>query len=278
MVSHCFLEDQLSQWLQEDLGRAGDLTTQSLGIGDKSCRARVVARQKGCIAGLEASLQAFTYLDAKAQSRRLVSEGALADAGDVLAEVESNAGTLLAAERTALNLLGLLSGVATATREAVLATEGTGASIVCTRKTVPGLRVLQKYAVRMGGGKNHRYGLDDAVLIKDNHIALVGSVSDAVVRAKAGVGHLVKVEVEVDTLDQLKAALEAGADAVLLDNMSDAMLCEAVGINRGRAVLEASGGIQLERVRSVAQTGVNLISLGWLTHSSPSLDVALDFL
>jgi len=205
-----------------------------------------------------------------------VPDGADAAAGQAVAMVDSSARALLSAERVALNFLGRLAGIATATRDVVRSLEGTRAQVVCTRKTTPGLRALEKYAVRVGGGSNHRFGLDDAVLVKDNHRVLAGGVTAAVTRVRAHVGHMVKVEVEVDTLDELREALDLGVDVVLLDNMTLPMLREAVALARGRALLEASGGITPETARAVAETGVDMISLGWLTHSVRNLDVALD--
>jgi nicotinate-nucleotide pyrophosphorylase (carboxylating) len=197
-------------------------------------------------------------------------------AGTVLADVAGPARAVLTAERVALNLLGHLSGIATVTRGIVDAVAGTGAEVVCTRKTTPGLRALQKYAVRAGGGRNHRFGLDDAVLIKDNHLAVAGSIEEAVRRVRMSVGHLVKVEVEVDDLEQLARALASPIDAVLLDNMPPEVLRQAVAAVAGRVITEASGGITPTTARAVAETGVDLLSLGWITHSAPALDVALD--
>ena len=203
-------------------------------------------------------------------------DGSDVAAGEAIARVTAAARTLLTAERTALNLLGHLSGVATATRDMVARLSGLPTRVVCTRKTTPGLRALEKHAVRAGGGSNHRFGLDDAVLIKDNHVAVAGGVGEAVRRARAGVGHLVKIEVEVTSLAQVQEALDAGAEVILLDNMAPGMLREAVALVAGRAVTEASGGITPENAAAVAASGVDVISLGWLTHSVPALDVALD--
>ncbi|MCY1304208.1 putative nicotinate-nucleotide pyrophosphorylase [carboxylating] [compost metagenome] len=207
----------------------------------------------------------------------MVNDGDFLAAGTTIARVSGSSRSILAAERTALNFLGHMSGVATATANLVKAVQGTKAAIVCTRKTMPGLRALQKYAVRAGGGMNHRFALYDAVLIKDNHIAVAGSVGEAIQRAKANAGHMVKIEVEVDTLEQLLEAMAIGVDAVLLDNMSPAQLREAVKIIDGRAIAEASGGITPETVAAVAASGVDLISVGWTTHSAPNLDIGLDF-
>jgi nicotinate-nucleotide pyrophosphorylase (carboxylating) len=262
--------------LLEDLGRAGDVTTDAIVEPGRSARAAVVARAAGRIAGLEPALHAFRLLDPDCRVEVPASDGTDVSPGDTIARVSSRARALLSAERTALNLLGHLSGVATATRSVVARLDGLPARVVCTRKTTPGLRALEKHAVRAGGGSSHRYGLDDAVLVKDNHVTLAGGVSEALRRVRASVGHLVKVEVEVDTLAQLDEALAGGVDAVLLDNMDLATLREAVSRARGRALTEASGGIRPDTVRAVAETGVDLVSLGWLTHSAASLDVALD--
>jgi nicotinate-nucleotide pyrophosphorylase (carboxylating) len=269
-------EPIVRQALAEDLGRAGDLTTDAIVPREARARARIVARAPGRIAGLEPACGAFRLLAPEVEIELVRRDGADAGAGDLLARVAGPARALLSAERTALNLLGHLSGIATVTRGIVRAIQGHRARVVCTRKTTPGLRALEKHAVRMGGGANHRFGLDDAVLIKDNHLALAGSVTEAVARARAYVGHLVKVEVEVDTLEQLDQALAVGVDAVLLDNMDPATLAEAVRRVAGRAVTEASGGITPETAPAVAATGVDLLSVGWLTHSAPALDVALE--
>jgi nicotinate-nucleotide pyrophosphorylase (carboxylating) len=263
--------------LAEDLGRAGDLTTDAIVEAGAVARAAVVARREGRVAGLDAALQAFVLLDPEVRIERLAADGDDVGAGAALARLAGRARALLTAERTALNLLGRLCGIATATRDLVRLVAGTGARIADTRKTTPTLRALEKHAVRCGGGVNHRFGLDDAVLIKDNHLAVAGSVRQAVERARARVGHLVKIEVEVDTLAQLEEALAVGVDAVLLDNMDPVTLRRAVALVAGRAVTEASGGVRPETVRAIAETGVDLISVGWLTHSAPALDVALDF-
>jgi nicotinate-nucleotide pyrophosphorylase (carboxylating) len=262
--------------LEEDLGRAGDLTSDAILPVDLMAEARVVARAAGRIAGLPASLSAFRLLDVAIRIEEHAADGQDVEAGALLATVQGPARSLLSAERTALNLLGRLCGIATATRDLQALVSPHGAHIVCTRKTTPGLRALEKYAVRCGGGQNHRFGLDDAVLIKDNHIALAGGIRPAVERARRGVGHLVKIEVEVDSLDQLREALDLGADVVLLDNMPLDTLREAVALAQGRAITEASGGINPKTAAAIAATGVNLLSMGWLTHSAPSLDVALD--
>jgi nicotinate-nucleotide pyrophosphorylase (carboxylating) len=269
-------DDLVRRALAEDLGRAGDLTTDSIVPAELEGRAAVVARQAGRIAGLAPALHAFRLLDPASRAEICRPDGSDATAGETVARVSARARALLTGERTALNVLGRLSGIATATRDVVARLSGLKARVACTRKTTPGLRALEKYAVRVGGGESHRYGLDDAVLVKDNHLAVAGGVGEAVRRARRHNGHLVKLEVEVDTLDQLDEALSVGVDVVLLDNMDLETLREAVRRCRGRALTEASGGIRLENVRAVAETGVDLVSLGWLTHSAPALDVALD--
>ena len=236
-----------------------------------------MARSGGSIAGLPMAERVFALLDPAVRFESKVSDGDVVEAKKTLARISGPARAILTGERTALNLLGHLSGVATATRALVRAVAGTHAAIVCTRKTTPGLRALEKYAVRCGGGANHRFGLDDAVLIKDNHLVGAGGVAPAIERARAAVGHLVKIECEVQTVAQLEEALAARADVILLDNMTPGELTDAVQRIRGRAISEASGGITLGTVRAVAESGVNLISVGWITHSAPTLDVALDF-
>lgn len=271
-------EPLLRRALEEDLGRAGDLTTDAVVPPELRTVAQIVVRREGRLAGLAPALRVFSLLDPECESEGLVADGADAHAGAVVARVHGPARALLTGERTALNLLGRLSGIATATRAMVAAVGEHPAKVVCTRKTTPGLRALEKWAVRAGGGANHRFGLDDAVLIKDNHRLLAGGVRPAVDRVRARVGHLVKLEVEVDTLAELEEALEAGVDAVLLDNMSPERLREAVGRCRraGGILTEASGGITPETVPEIAATGVDLISVGWLTHSAPALDLALE--
>jgi nicotinate-nucleotide pyrophosphorylase (carboxylating) len=262
--------------LAEDLGRAGDITSLATIDADARFAAVFAARKDGRIAGLDCARLAVKALDPTATFEIVTPDGADAAPGAVLARVEGNARALLSAERVALNLVQRLSGVATLTRAYVRAIEGTGATITDTRKTTPGLRALEKYAVRCGGGVNHRFGLDDAILIKDNHVAACGSVGEAVRRARAFAGHLTRVEVEVDGLDQLAEALAEGPDVIMLDNFSLEDLRTAVHLAAGRAVLEASGGVTLETVRAIAETGVNVISVGALTHSAPSLDIGLD--
>jgi len=262
--------------LIEDLGRAGDITTDAIVPAEASIEAVLAARQPGILAGIEAGLLAFELLDPSIYIERFCEDGSRVEPGQAVAHISGQARPVLAAERTALNLMCRLSGVATATRSLADAIVGTRARIVCTRKTTPGLRILEKEAVRLGGGANHRFGLDDAMLIKDNHIALAGGVGPALERARAHAGHLVKIELEVDTLDQLTEALEIGVDAVLLDNMDPATLRRAVAMVDGRAVTEASGRITRESAPAIAAAGVDLISSGWITHSAPILDLGLD--
>jgi nicotinate-nucleotide pyrophosphorylase (carboxylating) len=262
--------------LAEDLGRAGDITSAACIPADARLAAVFAARRRGVVAGLACARLAVTALDPAARFEVLIADGASVTPGPALARVEANARALLAAERTGLNLLCRFSGIATLTAAYVAETAGTAARIVDTRKTTPGLRALEKYAVRCGGGANHRFGLDDAILIKDNHVAACGGVGEAVRRARAAVGHLVKIEVEIDRLDQLDEALAERPDVVMLDNFPLADLAEAVRYTNGRALLEASGGVSLETVRSIAETGVDLISVGALTHSAPVLDIGLD--
>lgn len=262
--------------LLEDISHGGDLTTDAIVEAERRASARIVARKSGIIAGLDAARLAFELLDSSARFERTRPDGERAEAGEPVATIACGARALLTGERTALNLLSRLSGIATATRTLVDAVAGSHAQIVCTRKTTPGLRVLEKYAVRCGGGSNHRFGLDDAVLIKDNHLALAGSIEAAVNAVRRSVGHMVKIEVEVDTLEQLQAALGTRIDAVLLDNMAPAELARAVDLIDGRLISEASGTITPERVAAVARSGVDLISSGWITHSAPALDLGLD--
>src|SRR5579871_2124404 len=271
------IEEAVARALAEDLGRAGDVTSVATVPAGVTGRAVVTAREAGVISGLPLVEAAFRKLDAGVKLTAHAYDGAAVAAGTVLMTVEGNARGLLGAERTALNFLSHLSGVATATSAFVRLIAGTKARVCCTRKTTPGLRALQKYAVRCGGGFNHRFGLDDAILIKDNHIAVAGGIAAVLKRAKAVAGHLVKIEIEVDTLDQLREVLAAGgADVALLDNMSHADMRKAVEMVAGRLVLEASGGITLATAAAVAEAGVDYLSSGAITHSSPNLDVALD--
>jgi nicotinate-nucleotide pyrophosphorylase (carboxylating) len=276
MTLRLIVEPIVRAALLEDLGRAGDITTEAVVPAEATVDAVIAARQPGVLAGLDAALLAFELLDPGLQIDWRRPDGDRISRAETVARIRGRARGVLGAERTALNLLSRMSGVATATRALADAIAGHKAKIVCTRKTTPGLRVLEKEAVRLGGGANHRFGLDDAMLIKDNHIALAGGVCAALERARRHAGHLVKIELEVDTLDQLAEALEVGVDAVLLDNMTPETLRHAVAMVDGRAVTEASGRITLETAPAVAATGVDLISCGWITHSAPILDLGLD--
>jgi nicotinate-nucleotide pyrophosphorylase (carboxylating) len=271
------LEPVVRAALLEDLGRAGDLTTDAIVPAAARAETALVARQPGILAGLDVAVLAFRLIDPAIEVRTERPDGTRLEPGDRIAVVAGPARGMLTAERVALNFLGHLSGVATATATLVEAVRGHKARICCTRKTMPGLRVLQKYAVRVGGGVNHRFGLDDAVLIKDNHVAAAGGVGAAIRAARASVGHLVKIEVEIDQLDQLDEALAERADAVLLDNMSPQQLAEAVRRIGGRAIAEASGRITPATAPAIAASGVDLISAGWLTHSAQVLDIGLDW-
>jgi nicotinate-nucleotide pyrophosphorylase (carboxylating) len=276
-LSPFVIEEAVTRALAEDFGRAGDVTSVATVPAGLSGRAVVAARAAGVISGLPLVEAAFRRLDADVKLTAQARDGDTVAARTVLMTVEGNARGLLGAERTALNFLGHLSGVATATAAFVRLVAGTRARVCCTRKTTPGLRALQKYAVRCGGGFNHRFGLDDAILIKDNHIAVAGGIRPVLARARAVAGHLVKIEIEVDTLDQLREVLDTGlADVVLLDNMDPATLTAAVGLVAGRLVTEASGGITHASAAAIAATGVDYLSSGAITHSSVSLDVGLD--
>ncbi len=263
--------------LVEDLGRAGDLTTDTIVPVEAVARGTLDARKPGIVAGLDVARMAFHLLDPAIAFEISRADGSAIGAGESIAGVSGKARALLTAERVALNFLCHLSGVATATRAIVDAVAGYPARICCTRKTTPGLRALEKYAVRVGGGVNHRFGLDDGVLLKDNHIAVAGGIRAAVERARGALGHMVKIEVEVDSLAQIDEALAARADAILLDNMSSAEMREAVAIIDHRAVVEASGSITRETAPAIAAAGVDMISAGWITHSAPILDIGLDF-
>jgi nicotinate-nucleotide pyrophosphorylase (carboxylating) len=277
LLSPLVIQDAVARALEEDLGRAGDITSAATLPEGARARAKLVARKAGTIAGLPCAARAFRALAPKIAFQAIARDGDKVAANITLAEIEGPAIAILSAERVALNFLGRLSGIATLTAAYVGCVAHTKAKIACTRKTTPGLRALEKYAVRCGGGVNHRFGLDDAVLIKDNHIAVAGGVARALDAARAAVGHLVKIEIEVDTLDQLEEVLQNGkADVVLLDNMDRAALKRAVGLCEGKLITEASGGVTLETVAAIAETGVNIISSGALTHSASSLDVALD--
>jgi nicotinate-nucleotide pyrophosphorylase (carboxylating) len=276
-LARIMVEPLVRAALLEDLGRAGDLTTNAIVPAGLAARAAMVAREKGVVAGLDLAKLAFELIDPNIAMQIEIDDGATVTTGGVIARVSGLARGILMAERTALNFLGRLSGIASATASIVAAVRGTKAKITCTRKTTPGLRAVEKYAVRAGGGANHRFGLDDAILIKDNHIAIAGGIAEALRRARAAAGHLVKIEVEIDNLEQLKEALDHGVDAVLLDNMSLDKLAKAVAMVDGRAMTEASGRITPESAPAIAATGVDLISVGWLTHSARVLDIGLDF-
>ncbi len=277
-LSPFLIEEAVARALKEDLGDAGDVTTAACVAKGAQARAAIGARRPGVIAGADCARAAFRLVDPAVAIRVEKGDGVRIGAGEAAILIEGPARAILTAERVALNFLGHLSGVATATAALVEAVKGTKARIVCTRKTTPGLRALEKYAVRCGGGRNHRFGLYDAVLIKDNHIAAAGGVANALKAAKAAVGHMMTIEVEVETLVQLEEALREGVDAILLDNMTLDDLTRAVGLVKGRAVLEASGNVTPASVRAIAETGVDCISSGWITHSAPALDVGLDFL
>ncbi|WP_204848380.1 carboxylating nicotinate-nucleotide diphosphorylase [Rhodopila globiformis] len=272
------IEPAVRATLLEDLGRAGDLTTDSIVPAEARASTALVARQAGVVAGLDFAATAFRLIDPSISVAVERPDGSRLAPGDRIATISGPARGILTAERTALNFLCHLSGVASATRGIADAIAGHKAQVCCTRKTMPGLRFAQKYAVRVGGGSNHRFGLDDAVLIKDNHVAIAGGVRTAVERARAGAGHLVKIELEVDTLEQLQQALALKVDAVLLDNMGPEMLRQAVGMVDGRAITEASGRIRPETAPAIAASGVDLLSVGWLTHSATVLDIGLDYL
>lgn len=276
MLNPLLVEDAVRAALLEDLGRAGDITTNATIPAAKPARAVIAARQPGIVAGLDLARAAFRLLDPALRFEALIADSAAISPGAILATIEGPARALLSAERVALNFLGRLSGIATLTSRYVSAVAHTRARIVCTRKTTPGLRTFEKYAVLCGGGVNHRFGLDDAILIKDNHIAVAGGIIPALRAVKAAIGHLVKIEIEVDTLDQLDEVLNEGADVVLLDNMPPAQLREAVTRVRGRLLTEASGGVTLETIAAIAESGVDMISVGALTHSAKVLDLGLD--
>ena len=276
-LSPLVIDDIVARALKEDFGDAGDVTTNATIRADAKAKAIIAARKPGVIAGVDCAVAAFRHVDPAINVRIEKDDGARVVKGDVILSIEGPTRGILSAERVALNFLGPLSGVATATAALVDAVRGTNAKIVCTRKTTPGLRALEKYAVRCGGGHNHRFGLYDAVMIKDNHIAAVGGIKKAIEACRASVGHMVKIEVEIDGLDQLDAALSGGADIIMLENMTTDDMKKAVAITNGRAVLEASGNVTIETVRAIAETGVDVISSGWITHSAPNLDLGLDF-
>jgi nicotinate-nucleotide pyrophosphorylase (carboxylating) len=274
------IEPLVRNALAEDLGRAGDITTDAIIPKSQTWKGALVARQAGIVAGLDLARLAFRLIDPAIKFMAKKADGDLLKPKDVIATIHGPARGIITAERVALNFLCHLSGIATATHDLVKAIRPHKSRICCTRKTTPGLRLIEKYAVRAGGGSNHRFGLDDAVLIKDNHIAAAGGVCNAVMRARASVGHLVKVELEVDTLDQLQEALDLptniSPDVVLLDNMSPVKLKKAVAMVKGRFPTEASGRVTLDTVKAIAVSGVDVISVGWITHSAPILDIGLD--
>ncbi len=270
------LEPLVRAALHEDLGRAGDITSDAVVPAGLQGAAAFVARQPGTIAGLGLAELAFRLIDPSLRFTIERQDGTAVAAGETVARIEGSARAILTAERVALNFLGHLSGIATATAAMSAAIAHTRARVTCTRKTTPGLRAVEKYAVRCGGGMNHRFGLDDAILIKDNHIAFAGGIAPALQRARAQAGHLVKIEIEVDTLNQLEQVLAIGADAILLDNMTPDLLRQAVGMVAGRAITEASGRVTLSSAPAMAESGVDLISAGWLTHSASVLDIGLD--
>ena len=262
--------------LAEDLGGKGDITTNAVIPQNLKWRGAFVARQSGVVAGLDLARLAFKTLDPSVSFRPRLKDASNVKPGDVIATVDGPARAIITGERVALNFMSHLSGIATATHNLVKATKPYKARISCTRKTTPGLRLLEKYAVRAGGGVNHRFGLYDAILIKDNHIAAAGSIRAAVMRARKAHGRKIKIELEVDSLDQLQEAFGLPIDAVLFDNMKPAMLKKAVGLAAGRVITEASGGITLDVVKAIAASGVDVISVGWITHSAPILDIGLD--
>jgi len=272
-----YLENAVRASLDEDLGRAGDITTLATIPNGRTATAVLAVRKPGVVAGLPVAEAAFRIIDPSVKFEALVADGTSVPGNRTpVARVSGDARAILTAERVALNYMCRLSGIATLTAKYVALVAHTNAKICCTRKTTPGLRAFEKYAVRCGGAMNHRFGLDDAFLIKDNHIAVAGGIRQALRAAKAAAGHLVKVEIEVDTLDQLREVVDEGADFCLLDNMSVEMMAEAVKIAAGRVKLEASGGINENTVKAIAETGVDLISSGALTHSAPILDLGLD--
>jgi nicotinate-nucleotide pyrophosphorylase (carboxylating) len=270
------IEPLVRNALLEDIGRAGDITTDACVPEGTQATAQLVGRLPGIIAGLDLAALAFQLVEPGLRFTAERTDGTRVAPGQVIAQIAGPARGILTAERVALNFLSHLSGIATATRDISDTIAHTKCRVVCTRKTTPGLRAVEKYAIRCGGGANHRFGLDDAILIKDNHIAIAGGIRQALARARAHAGHLVKIEVEVDTLSQLEEAMKAKVDAVLLDNMPPAQLREAVKVVKGRAITEASGRITPDNAAQIAESGVDLISVGWLTHSSQTLDIGLD--
>ncbi|WP_412049446.1 carboxylating nicotinate-nucleotide diphosphorylase [Hoeflea sp. Naph1] len=270
------IEDQVRAALIEDLGRAGDITTSATIGPDKQATAEMNSREIGVIAGLPLAEAAFRLIDPAIRFDRLVQDGARVEPGAAIARISGPARGLLSAERVALNFLMHLSGIATHTARFADAIAHTSARVTCTRKTIPGLRAVEKYAVRCGGGSSHRYGLDDAIMIKDNHIAVAGGIVEALRAAKAFAGHLVKIEIEVDTLEQFEVVLNERADVCLLDNMGPDLLRQAVKMNAGRITLEASGNVTLDTITAIAETGVDYISTSKITMAAPTLDIGLD--
>ncbi len=276
-ISPLLIEKTVREALEEDLGHGFDLTTAATIPAGTDCRAEIISREKGILSGLISGLTAFSQIDPSLDIVVNKMDGHDLKSGDCIAEIEGSAQSIMIAERVCLNFLTHLSGIASATRQYVDAVKGTNAKITCTRKTLPGLRAFQKQAVRDGGGINHRHGLDDAILIKDNHIAVCGGIAEALQQAKGYAGHLTKIEIEVDTLDQLEQVLKCGlADVVMLDNMDTDTMTTAVNMIDGKLVSEASGGVSLKTVKSIADTGVDVISVGALTHSVTALDIGLD--
>ncbi len=277
-LPHLYVKRLVEAALREDLGDAGDITAVATIPAQAVARGAIVARENGVLAGAEFARAAFHHMDASIKCTMEKQDGAPLKAGDVIMHSEGNARALVSAERVALNFLGKLCGIASLTARYVACARAGGQAHICdTRKTTPGLRMAEKYAVRMGGGVNHRFGLYDAILIKDNHIVSAGGVTPALIQAQKTCGHMVAIEIEVDTLAQLEEALAAGAKIILLDNMPPAMLREAVALTAGRAVLESSGRVSLDAVTDIAASGVDYISVGRLTHSAPTLDIGLDF-
>lgn len=272
------IEPIIRNALLEDLGLAGDVTSQAV-IDEQHCsKVAMISREKGILAGVDIAALAFTLIDPAIKVDLHHKDGDILTQDDVVAVIEGPSRAILTAERTALNFMSHLSGIASVTHQIVQAVSGTKAHVVCTRKTTPGLRALEKYAVRCGGGMNHRFALYDAILIKDNHIAIAGGIRQVLKQAKQNAGHMVKIEIEVDCLEQLQEVLTLGVDAVLLDNMKPETLKKAVEMVNHQAITEASGRITPQTARAVAESGVDLISVGWITHSAPILDIGLDFL
>ena len=273
------VKNTIEEAFREDFGRAGDITTAAVIPEGKIAKVAMVARQKGCLAGIEIAKQVFATMDAELEFNTLFNDSDIINPNDILLEVAGSAKSILMAERIALNFVGKMSGIASKTKEMVDAVVGYKAKICSTRKTTPTLRIFEKYAVRAGGGSIHRLGLDDTILIKDNHIAMGGSIKQTLINAKNYAGHTTKIEIEVDTLEQLQEVLNIGiADIVMLDNMSNDELKKAVAMVDGRMITEASGGVNINTVRDIAATGVDMISVGAITHSAPCLDIGLDFI